>query len=183
MRPPAALRLACGLAVASLAAAGCGGSGSNRSDSELVVQQRIANARADAARLARLEDRNRELRQELRRSRERRPASTVVQTTVTESVPPPAAPAGEPRGSGYIAQLGSFTYHDNAVRQAATLRARGVPAQILRSDDYAGLRAGYWVTYAGFFGARGEAVAMVARARTAGVSDAFARPATYDGSR
>lgn len=163
-------------AAACLVLAGCGDEGSSKVD-ESVVQERIDAARADAARTARLEERVRQLERELRARRAGRPGQAVTRT-VTTVVTPPSAPAA---GGGYIAQLGSFEFRDNAERQLAALQADGVVASILRSDDYAEMRPGYWVTYEGFYDSAGEAETAAARGRAAGVSDAFVRHVTADG--
>lgn len=164
-------------AAAALGAVGCGESGDGKVD-EAVVQQRIDDARADAAREARLEERVRQLERELRARRARRAAPAVTRT-VTTAAPPPSTPAAS--GGGWIAQLGSFQYRDNADRRLAELRGDGVAASILRSDDYAEMQPGYWVVFAGFYDSEGAAQSAAAQGRGAGVSDAFVRHVTADG--
>jgi cell division septation protein DedD len=107
------------------------------------------------------------------------PAATrVVRVPHTQSEEPPPAPI-----SGYIAQLGSFQYRDNAERYAADFRARGLHAAILRSDSYRELVPGYWVVYVGFFADAAEAEAIARQGRALGSPGAFVRAASYDMTR
>ncbi|KUL31051.1 serine/threonine-protein kinase [Streptomyces regalis] len=81
-------------------------------------------------------------------------ADGTTTPTATRSTPSPTPPAGTPVGTPegrWIAQLHSEPIASGTAardRRLATIR-RSVPeAAVLRSDDYASLRSGYWVFYA-----------------------------------
>jgi len=163
-------------AAAAVLVAGCGGgSTSANTESQEDVQAQIEQARTDAARQARLEERVKQLEAEKRQADRVR---TVTQTVVVAPDDPPAplqSPAASPVGSGYIAQLGSFTTETAAQTKAAQLRDRGLSPLVLQSSGYAQLRPGYWVVYEGFFATLAQARAAADHAKSVGVPDAFAR--------
>lgn len=174
-------RVSTGVVLGVIAIAG-GGCGDGNSEATRAVEQRIASERADASRLARQDERIKQLERERsnRRSAPRvRERVVTVPTPPEARTPPPPTPTPTPRGdggvSGIIAQLGSFRTRASADTEAARLRGRGIDAQVLLSNDYQELRSGYWVVYAGPFG-RYEAANDAAR--RSGVSGAKARPVT-----
>jgi hypothetical protein len=63
----------------------------------------------------------------------------------------------------------------DAEREAARARDRGIQAGVLRSDDFGSLRAGYWVVHAGSFTGEAEARAHADRLRSAGYASAYPR--------
>lgn len=100
------------------------------------------------------------------------PESVVRETVTAVRTVTTVAP---PTESTFVAQLASFRRQPNAEREAERLRASGVAAQVLRSDDYEELVSGYWVVYAGPFLNRDAAQAA---AESSGVKGAFGRPVT-----
>jgi hypothetical protein len=66
------------------------------------------------------------------------------------STRPPALIPPDTKERQYIVQVASMTRREQAAHAASALWARGYgKAGVLHSDDYQGLRAGYWVTYIG----------------------------------
>ncbi len=76
------------------------------------------------------------------------PAASASTAPTRAASPPPAGPAG---GGRWIAQLHSEPVSAGTAardRRLARVRATVPEARVLRSDDYASLRPGYWVVYA-----------------------------------
>lgn len=81
-------------------------------------------------------------------------------------------PAGE---SAFTVVLVSSTRRADAQREAERAVADGLPAGILRSNDYSSLNPGYWVVYAGQLDSRGEAARRAQSYSAQGFPDAYPR--------
>jgi cell division septation protein DedD len=83
----------------------------------------------------------------------------------------PAAPAtGE-----WIVVIASEESEDEAGAIAADVVAAGHPGDVLRSDDYPSLNAGFWVAFAGPYPDRGAAEAAVVDLEGDGFTGTYAR--------
>lgn len=170
MRRKVAAGAVCLLLPLGLIAAGCG-------DSE----ERIARERAEAAKIARQEERLKQLERELKR----RPSAPAPSSAPPQSGPPPAAPPTQPSGDGvptwpagvdaYTVILASEATRGAAEATAQRAASAGEPAGVLRSDDYSSLRPGYWVAYVGQSSTAGEAGREAARLKGVGYPSAYPR--------
>jgi cell division septation protein DedD len=87
--------------------------------------------------------------------------------TATTAAPPATVSLA---GQFYIVQVASDRDQPTAERNAGDLRGRGFQANVLKSDDYAPLRGGYFVVYVGPFQATpdGKVQAQAQSARLGG---------------
>lgn len=81
-------------------------------------------------------------------------------------------PAGE---SAFTVVLVSSTQRSDAQPEAERAVADGLPAGILRSNEYSSLNPGYWVVYAGQFDSRDEAARRAQSYASQGFPDAYPR--------
>ncbi len=167
--------LACGLSVALLLA-GCGGD-------EQATEQRIERERAEAALLAKQEERIKQLERERRDERKERAGQPTV--TVTQPTPNPE-PVARPRpsakrsddgpaGSAYTTILASATSESEARRIQSQASARGLDAGVLYSTNYRSLRPGFWVVFSGTSSSKQDADRRTARAKSLGYGEAYPR--------
>lgn len=77
--------------------------------------------------------------------------------TPTTPAPPPEAEAWPEGKKAWTVILLSTTSKDEANELALKARKDGVPAGILKSDDYKNLSSGLWMVWAGRFGSEDEA--------------------------
>ncbi|MDJ0343468.1 serine/threonine-protein kinase [Streptomyces sp. H10-C2] len=87
------------------------------------------------------------------------PGPSLSHSTTASTAPPispsaptsvPSAPVGESSADSWIAQLSSVVISDGTGardRELAAVRQQIPDARLLRSDDFASLRPGYWVVY------------------------------------
>jgi hypothetical protein len=156
-----------------LAAGGCG-------EDEVAQQQQIQAERAEAARIARQDERIRQLEKELDEEQVATPVDSSPSQS-TESSEPSGAPVGNsdswPAGVvGWTVILGSSQTRSAAESIAGSAVSAGLPqVGVLFSSNYSSLNDGYWVTYTGVLGTRSDAVARQDEARASGFTDAYAR--------
>lgn len=81
-------------------------------------------------------------------------------------------PAGK---SAFTVVLVSRERRVDARREAQRASGAGLPAGLLRSNDYSSLRPGYWVAYAGEFDSRAEAARRAQSYAAQGFRDAYPR--------
>jgi len=81
-------------------------------------------------------------------------------------------PAGK---SAFTVVLVSSERRRDARREAQRASGAGLPAGLLRSNDYSSLRPGYWVAYAGEFDSRAEAARRAQSYAAQGFPDAYPR--------
>lgn len=81
-------------------------------------------------------------------------------------------PAGK---SAFTVVLVSSERRADARREAQRASAAGLPAGLLRSNDYSSLRPGYWVAYAGELDSRAEAARRAQGYAAQGFPDAYPR--------
>jgi len=111
-----------------------------------------------------------------RSTQERAAPQPRVTTVVRPAQQPVAASAEWPTSqSGYTVILGSLESRSAAESRAREAGHRGIRAGVLFSGDFASLRPGYWVTFAGVYGSEEQAQAAAGAARTAGFTDAYPR--------
>ena len=135
---------------------------------------RIARERAEAAKIARQEERLKQLEHELKR----RPSSPAASSAPSQPTPPPASrPTPSSGGSVGTWPAGVDAYTVVLASEATAQRAANAsePAGVLRSDDYSSLRPGYWVAYVGQSSTADEAGREAARLRGVGYSSAYPR--------
>ena len=124
--------------------------------------------------------------------------STESEAPPASDPAPPSAPGAEPPASGngspdepqatsgsvasWPAGKSAFTVilvsserRVDARREARRASSAGLPAGLLRSNDYSSLRPGYWVAYAGEFEARPEAARRAQSYAAQGFPDAYPR--------
>lgn len=161
--------------VAVLVLTGCG-------DNEQATEQRIQRERAEAAVIAKQEERIRQLEREARAKGSAGPTKTVTQAPAPRTTPPPAddstaarAQDDWPGGSGYTAILASVGSQAEARRIQTEATGRGLDAGVLYSSNYRSLRAGYWVVFSGTSQSKGAADERAARAKSLGYSQAYPR--------
>jgi hypothetical protein len=89
---------------------------------------------------------------------------------------PSGSPASWPEGtSAYTIVLASVATPHDARTVATRARGLGRSVGVLNSSDYASLRPGYWVAFAGLFATEATARANLDAYRTAGFGDAYVR--------
>ena len=167
--------------VAALVLTGCG-------DDEQATEQRIQRERAEAAVIAKQEERIRQLEREARAKASAGPTTTGTQTPAPRTTPPPPPPPPPaddangartnddwPGGSGYTAVLASVGSEAEARRIQSQATGRGLDAGVLYSSNYRSLRAGYWVVFSGTSQRKGPADERAARAKSLGYSQAYPR--------
>lgn len=85
-------------------------------------------------------------------------------------------PASWPSGkTAFTVVLQSATSRSAADAKARQAVRRGIPAGVLRSDDYSSLNPGYWVVFAGQFDSREEAQRAAERYAEQGFGGGYAR--------
>lgn len=165
--------------VAALLLGGCGGGGDDQA-----TEQRIQRERAEAALIAKQEERIKQLerqRREPRKESDPRPSVTPVQPA-----PRPRAPAASPKpslrpsddwpgGSGYTTILVSVASETEARRVQAQASERGLDAGVLFSTNYRSLRPGFWVVFSGTSPSKQDADRRTAQAKSLGYGDAYPR--------
>jgi hypothetical protein len=81
--------------------------------------------------------------------------------------PPQAARTGGvqswPRKNAFTVVLSSTGDRAGATKVAKSMISRGVPAGVLRADDYSSLTAGYWIVFSGRYPTRPRAERAAAR--------------------
>lgn len=160
-------------AAVPISLAGCGEDG-------VAQQQEIQAERAEAARIARQDERIRQLERQLREDKTSGESSKPAEPTTsrTESPRPTSGtnnswPAGV---AGWTVILGSSQTRSAAESIATSAVSAGLPqVGVLFSSNYSSLNDGYWVTYTGVLGSRAEAGARQEEARASGFADAYAR--------
>jgi len=168
--------LACGLAAPLLA--GCGG------DDEQATEQRIQRERAEAALIAKQEERIKQLQSEQRdagKDTARQPTVTA-QSAPSQPRPTPRSTEGPrrrlddwPGGSAYTTILASVASEAEARGIQATASGRGLDAGVLHSANYRSLRPGFWVVFSGTSASKQDADRRTSRAKSLGYADAYAR--------
>jgi hypothetical protein len=165
-----------GSVVVAAAIAGCGG-GSD----EATRQQEIQAERAEAAQIARQDERIHQLEDEAKGEGEGIVSTATGEDGDSAEATTEAAPAGEndswPAGfGGWTVVLGSSSSRAEAESIAAEAVDAGLPqVGVLYSSNYSTLNDGYWVTYTGVLDGRPEARERQHLARTSGFHDAYAR--------
>jgi hypothetical protein len=77
--------------------------------------------------------------------------------------------------SGYTVVLVSAKSRKQANAKAQEAIGRGIPAGILRSDDYSSLNPGYWVVFAGTYNSAGAARSKANDYQSQGFAQAYPR--------
>jgi hypothetical protein len=163
--------------VGVLALAGCGGD-------EQATEQRIQRERAEAAVIAKQEERIKLLEREARKKEARGSPLTVTQAPPPErpAAAPPAKPTDDaprsddwPGGSAYTTILASVSSEAEARRIQTQASGRGLDAGVLFSTNYRSLRSGYWVVFSGTSSRKGDADQRSARAKSLGYASAYPR--------
>ena len=98
----------------------------------------------------------------------------------SDPAPPASGSAGSvaswPAGkSAFTVVLVSSERRADARGEARRAAAAGLPAGLLRSNDYSSLKPGYWVAYAGEFESRAEAARRAQSYAAQGFPDAYPR--------
>jgi eukaryotic-like serine/threonine-protein kinase len=111
------------------------------------------------------------------------PTKTTAPTTTTaptSTAPRPSAsgllewPAGRSGYTVVLASIPSSSGRSAAVARAHDARRAGLPqVGVLLSSDFASLRPGYWVVFAGVYGSRGEAQTALGSAAVRGFPGAY----------
>lgn len=167
---------ACGLSTALLLG-GCGGD-------DQASEQRIQRERAEAAVIAKQEERIKQLereRREPRRESARQRSVTVVQPAARQPRPAPSQEGSStrsddwPGGSGYTTILASVSSQAEARRVQSAASGRGLDAGVLYSTNYRSLRPGFWVVFSGTSSSKQHADQRTARAKSLGYGDAYPR--------
>jgi len=146
-------------------------------------EERIARERAEAAKIARQDERLKQLERDLKRQRSSpAPAGGSPQPSPAQPRTPPPAPPGDGSVGTWPAGVEAYTVilASEATRSGAEAKAReaanaGEAAGVLRSDDYSSLRPGYWVAYVGQSSTADEAGREAARLKGLGYPSAYPR--------
>lgn len=163
--------------VGVLAFAGCGGD-------EQATEQRIQRERAEAAVIAKQEERIKLLEREARKKEARGSPATVTQAPPPErpaAAPPATSTDNTPRsddwpgGPGYTTILASVPSEAEARRIQTQASERGLDAGVLFSSNYRSLRSGYWVVFSGTSSRKKDADQRSARAKSLGYPEAYPR--------
>ena len=100
-------------------------------------------------------------------------------TPTTPSTPPPAGggavaewPAGE---TAFTIVLASTDTRGRAEAKARDAVERGIPAGVLRSDDYSSLKPGFWVVFAGQYATSAKAEADIEKYAGMGFGGGYPR--------
>lgn len=147
---------------------GCG-------DDEVARQQEIRSERAEAAKIAKQEERLRQVEQKL----EADETGTTLDEPPTRTVQPQGDGENDswPSGvAGWTVILGSSQSRSAAEGIATSALNAGLQqVGVLFSSNYSSLNDGYWVTYTGVLESSAEAKERQAAARASGFTDAYAR--------
>jgi hypothetical protein len=164
------------LTIGATAMAGCGSDESAR-------QQEIQAERAEAAQIARQDERIHQLEDELASEGNVATAtgkgrkSTTSEETARETTGSSGENDSWPAGfSGWTVILGSSSSRAEAEQIASEAFESGLAqVGVLFSSHYSSLHDGYWVTYTGVLDDRAEAGERQRLARSRGFDDAYAR--------
>jgi len=155
---------------------GCGGK------DEQASEERIQRERAEAAVIAKQDERIKQLQREqrdLRRGSTRPPPvaeRTPNQGKSDSSSGASSRPSDDwPGGSAYTTILASKGSESEAQRIQAAASGRGLDAGVLYSTNYRSLRPGYWVVFSGTSSSKQDADRRTARAKALGYGGAYPR--------
>lgn len=177
-----ARRLAPLLIAASLTAL-VGACGSSDADSQAALEQRIERERDEAARLARQDEKIKQLEKEVREAKK---SGGGTSSSNASSSRTPASAAGTTSnasasaddwsgGSGHTVVIASLGSQSQALAKQRDVTTAGLDAGVLNSSDYSSLRPGFWVVFSGSFSTAELAAERQARARNLGFGDAYVR--------
>jgi hypothetical protein len=170
----------------TMSASGCGSDsddGNAGRDDAQAIEARIDRERAEAARLARQDERLKTLERELKEAKRKPRTRTVTAPQPTAAsapnTPAPAVPGSSsddwPGGTVHTVILGSKGSESEARDLQRQANDAGLQAGVLFSSSYRSLRAGFWVTFSGAFPSSSAAAERRTRARAAGFSQAYVR--------
>lgn len=169
------------LGIGAFGVASCG---EDSGESKAAIEQRIERERQEAARLARQDERIKQLQAEVKEQKaaaknkdaDQSSRPTNGGTPATPTRPAASSNSGDwPGGPAHTVILASVPSESAARAKQADASALGLDAGVLRSSDFRSLRPGYWVVFSGAFPNATTAAERQSRARSAGFNDAYVR--------